>query len=212
MLTHSFFNQDASHVAQQLLGKVILHKVDNLWLSARIIETEAYYLADKASHSSLGYTHARRAMFMPPGTIYMYHARGKPSLNVSCKGEGNAVLIKSGFPYQCGKTALSWMQAQYPKVKKIEQLCAGQTLLCQSLGLKVSDWNAKTFQSETFFFKNIDEKPKQIIQTTRLGIPPGRDEHLLNRFIDYDFARYCTSNPLRKRTPCQHIVKPYSNI
>jgi DNA-3-methyladenine glycosylase len=36
---------------------------------------------------------------MPAGTIYMYYAHGKASMNVSAQGEGNAVLIKSGFPY-----------------------------------------------------------------------------------------------------------------
>ncbi|MDV3444008.1 DNA-3-methyladenine glycosylase, partial [Pseudomonas otitidis] len=34
------------------------------WLSARIIETEAYYLAEKGSHASLGYTEKRRALFL----------------------------------------------------------------------------------------------------------------------------------------------------
>ena len=34
---------------------------------------------------------------MPPGTIYIYYARGGDSLNVSCGGDGNAVLIKSAY-------------------------------------------------------------------------------------------------------------------
>jgi len=41
-------------------------------LTAQILETEAYYLNDKASHASLGFTEKRKALFMPPGTIYMY--------------------------------------------------------------------------------------------------------------------------------------------
>jgi DNA-3-methyladenine glycosylase len=39
---------------------------------------------------------------------------------------------------------------------------------------------------------------KHIIQTTRLGIPQGRDEHLPYRFVDADFAAHCTRNPLRR--------------
>ena len=91
------FNQDAQVLAQALLGKVIRIKHDELWLAARIIETEAYFLADKASHASLGYTEKRKALFMPAGTIYMYYARGRDSLNSSAQGEGNAVLIKSAY-------------------------------------------------------------------------------------------------------------------
>ena len=94
-----FFSQDACIVAKALIGKIIRRKYKNVWLAARIIETEAYYLEDKASHSSLGYTEKRKAMFMPPGTIYMYYARGHDSLNISCGDKGDAVLIKSAFPY-----------------------------------------------------------------------------------------------------------------
>ena len=99
MLKASFFNRDACLVAQQLLGIIIRRKYQGHWLAARIIETEAYYLEEKGSHASLGYTEKRKALFMPAGTLYMYYARGKDSLNVSCQGEGNAVLIKSAYPY-----------------------------------------------------------------------------------------------------------------
>jgi len=84
----AFFQRDALRVAADLLGKVIRHRVDGLWLSARIIETEAYYGAEKGSHASLGYTHKRRALFLDGGHIYMYYARGGDSLNFSAAGPG----------------------------------------------------------------------------------------------------------------------------
>lgn len=99
MLNVKFYSHDACEVAKALIGKVIRRKYKDKWLSARIIETEAYYFTDKASHSSLGYTEKRKAMFMPPGTIYMYYARGHDSLNISCANEGDAVLIKAAFPF-----------------------------------------------------------------------------------------------------------------
>jgi DNA-3-methyladenine glycosylase len=37
-----------------------------------------------------------------------------------------------------------------------------------------------------------------VIQTTRLGIPLGRDEQLPYRFVDAGYARHCTRNPLRR--------------
>ena len=33
---------------------------------------------------------------------------------------------------------------------------------------------------------------------SRLGIPGGRDEHLMYRFVDAGYAPYCTRNPLRR--------------
>ena len=37
-----FFDRYAQVVAKGLLGKVLAHKVDDIWVSARIIETEVY--------------------------------------------------------------------------------------------------------------------------------------------------------------------------
>lgn len=58
---------------------IIRHRVGELWLSARIIETEAYCWAEKGSHASLGYTEKRKALFLDGGHIYMYYARGGDS-------------------------------------------------------------------------------------------------------------------------------------
>ena len=67
-LPDSFFDRDAQTLAKDLLGKVIRHRQGDLWLAARIIETEAYYLSDKGSHASLGYTEKRKALFLDGGT------------------------------------------------------------------------------------------------------------------------------------------------
>jgi DNA-3-methyladenine glycosylase len=208
MLSKKFFDRDAKRVAQELLGKIIRVKQGQHWLAARIIETEAYYLAEKASHASLGFTEKRKALFMPAGTIYMYYSRAGDSLNISCHGEGNAVLIKSAIVYQDSKTAKSSIEImrknllQHHRLSKDRpdnKLCSGQTLLCRSLGLKVPDWNQKTFTPEKFYFEDMGFKPQKIIRTTRLGIPKGRDEDLHYRFLDYDFAASSSSNPLTKR-------------
>ena len=206
MLKTDFFSHEPCHVAQALIGKIIRRKYKNQWLAARIIETEAYYLTDKASHSSLGYTHKRKAMFMPPGTIYMYYARGADSLNVSCGNEGDAVLIKAAFPY-VDKTSpeenIKIMQQLNPAKdgtsRSIEKLCAGQTLLCKSLNLKVKDWDQQQFDKNSFYIEDIKQQPEKIIQTTRLGIHQERDANLHYRYIDLAFSKFCSDNPLSKR-------------
>lgn len=205
MLPDAFFDRDAQLVARELLGKVIRHRVNGLWLSARIIETEAYYLADKGSHASLGYTDKRKALFLDGGNIYMYYARGGDSLNFSAHGAGNAVLIKSAHPWLdelSGADSLAQMQRNNPDAqgnpRPPQKLCAGQTLLCKALGLKVREWDAKCFDPERLWVDDVTQRPSRIIQTTRLGIPHGRDEHLMYRFVDADYAKYCTRNPLRR--------------
>jgi DNA-3-methyladenine glycosylase len=207
ILSNSFFDRDAQQVAKSLLGKVIRVRQQGMLLSAMVIETEAYYLTDKGSHASLGYTEKRKALFMPAGTIYMYYARGGDSLNISCQGEGNACLIKSAKPYyEDEKLAAPMLEVMHrfnPAVsgglRHPERLCSGQTLLCKSLGLKVPEWDAKTFDLERFYVEDVGYRPEKIIQTTRLGIPKGRDEHLMYRFVDLLYAPFCTDNPLKKR-------------
>jgi DNA-3-methyladenine glycosylase len=212
ILTKEFFNHDAQHLAKALLGKVLYAWDRDMWLSAMIIETEAYYLEEKASHSSLGFTVKRRALFMEPGTIYMYYARGSDSLNISAQGEGNAVLIKSAYPYiekQSDPSMIARMQANNPQKnsttpRPIYKLCSGQTLLCRSLNLKVPQWDAQQFNPNSFFIADKHYEPLDIITTPRLGIPSGRDEHLPYRFILHEFARYATRNgrdPRRRVSP-----------
>jgi len=204
-LPDSFFHRDAQTLARDLLGKVIRHKVGELWLSARIIETEAYYFEEKGSHASLGYTEKRKALFLDGGHIYMYYARGGDSLNFSAQGPGNAVLIKSAYPWvdvRSNENSLAQMLVNNPNsdgsIRTPERLCAGQTLLCKALGVKVPTWDAKRFDQELLFVEDVGQTPPRIIQTTRLGIPTGRDEHLMYRFVDAAYARFCTRNPLRR--------------
>ncbi|WP_122358034.1 DNA-3-methyladenine glycosylase [Pseudomonas coronafaciens] len=200
-----FFQRDAQILARDLLGKVIRHKVGELWLAARFIETEAYYCAEKGSHASLGYTEKRKALFLDGGHIYMYYARGGDSLNFSAEGPGNAVLIKSAFPWTdatSDENALAQMQLNNPDasgaIRPAQRLCAGQTLLCKALGLKVPEWDARRFDPQKLLVEDVGQRPERIIQTTRLGIPSGRDEHLMYRFVDSGYARFCTRNPLRR--------------
>ncbi|MBN3860712.1 DNA-3-methyladenine glycosylase [Pseudomonas frederiksbergensis] len=204
-LPDAFFDRDAQTLARDLLGKIIRHRVDDLWLSARIIETEAYYCEEKGSHASLGYTEKRKALFLDGGHIYMYYARGGDSLNFSAQGPGNAVLIKSAYPWVdelSGPASLAQMLLNNPdaqgRPRPSQKLCAGQTLLCKALGLKVPVWDAKRFDHEVLLVEDIGPAPGHIIQTTRLGIPHGRDEHLMYRFVDAAYAAYCTRNPLRR--------------
>jgi len=204
-LPDAFFDRDAQMLARDLLGKVIRHRVGDLWLSARIIETEAYYCEEKGSHASLGYTEKRKALFLDGGHIYMYYARGGDSLNFSAQGPGNAVLIKSAYPWVdevSGPASLAQMLLNNPDAqghpRPSQKLCAGQTLLCKSLGLKVPVWDAKRFDHDVLLVEDVGQSPPHIIQATRLGIPQGRDEHLMYRFVDGAYAAHCTRNPLRR--------------
>lgn len=196
IFTADFFNRDAVLVAKDLLGKILCHKAGKLWRKARIIETEAYYMHEKGSHASLGFSPSRKALFMSPGTIYMYYARGKDSFNVSCLGEGNAVLFKSGYAADINESeTIANMQADNPvnnRPREVHRLCSGQTLLCKSLGLKLQDWCCRPFDNDRLLLLSDGYVPSAIVTAVRLGIPQGRDEHLPLRFYDKAYAKYTT--------------------
>ncbi len=202
----AFFDRDARVVAVELLGQVLWHQVNGHWLAAQIIETEAYFLEEKGSHASLGWTPKRAALFQSPGTIYMYYARGGDSFNLSCRGEGNAVLIKSGVPFLGNppdRKRLQRMQELNPcrgRLRKPERLCSGQTLFCRALGLRVPEWDQQRLQPGALEL-HPGPLPTQVVQAPRLGIPSGRDEDLPYRFLDAAHAPSCTRNPLTQRQP-----------
>lgn len=211
-LDTDFFNKDAKSLSIDLIGKVICKKYNNLLLQAQIIETEAYDIDDKASHSSLGYTEKRKAMFMPAGTIYMYYSRGHDSLNISAKGEGAAVLIKSAIVFpealnnkEIVNTMLKLNTSKDNKKRELNKLLSGQTLLCKALNIKVKDWDQKIFNND-LFIADYGYEPSKIISTTRLGIPEHRDPHLLNRFVDYKYADRATKNPLNNKKANYKII------
>lgn len=210
-----FFRRDAQEVAAGLLGLVLCHRVRGRWLMASLVEAEAYYLEDRASHASLGYTPKRRALFMPAGTIYMYYARGGDSFNVSVRGAGNAVLLKAGLPllheHVSAADAARWPAAQAAamlarmgrlnplpsgKARPVHHLCAGQTLLCRALGLKVPAWDARPLPSPSLVLVDVGYRPAQIVRARRLGIPPHRDPHLLYRYVDVARAQAATRHPI----------------
>jgi DNA-3-methyladenine glycosylase len=209
--THSdqFFNKYPEDLAIALLGKVLRRRVTtsegSFWLAARIIETEAYYITEKGSHSSLGFTEKRKAMFMNPGTIYMYYARGGDSLNFSARGKGNGVLVKSAYPHLDSTSpplTLDIMRSNHTSPREDrakEKLCNGQTLLCKSLNLKVPEWNQQHLKHNELRLEGLGEAPGSIIKCRRIGIPEGRDHDLMLRFVEEKYSRFCTSNPLTKR-------------
>lgn len=92
-LTRDFFKSDSDVLARRLLGKLLCRRCggggSHQVLRSRIVETEMYPGAsDKASHS-FGDKKTKRngAMFMEPGTCYVYFIYGMYfCFNISCQG------------------------------------------------------------------------------------------------------------------------------
>ena len=103
-LDHDFYDRSALDVAVDILGKVLVRKLERRKLAGIIVETEAYAGPhDLACHASKGRTPRTSIMFGPPGYAYVYMIYGFHfCLNVVTEREGYpaAVLIRAVEPLE----------------------------------------------------------------------------------------------------------------
>ncbi len=97
-LPRAFYERDALHVAQDLVGARIRHGPVEL----RITEVEAYrWPDDSANHCHRGRTARNAAMWGPPGRAYVYLVYGLHfmlNLVTGPEGQGAAVLLRAAEP------------------------------------------------------------------------------------------------------------------
>jgi len=105
-LAFDFYNREnVVQIAKDLIGKIIITKLDERLTSGRIVETEAYVaLTDKASHSFGGRrTQRNEHMYAAAATSYVYICYGMHHLfNVvtNKKDVPDAVLIRAVEPME----------------------------------------------------------------------------------------------------------------
>ncbi|XP_027606656.2 DNA-3-methyladenine glycosylase [Pipra filicauda] len=178
-LEADFFNQPCVSLAKSFLGQILVRKLpDGRELWGRIVETEAYLGGeDEASHSKGGkQTQRNAAMFMKPGTLYVYQIYGIYfCVNVSSQGEGAAVLLRSLEPLQ-GLDAMRELRRTSrkapSKLLKDWQLCNGPSRLCQAFGIdKAFDQRDLTQDTDIWMVPGQDLPGEQdVVTTTRIGI------------------------------------------
>src|SRR5699024_341417 len=103
-LAKHFFQATGLQLAQQLLGKFIIHELPSETLIGRIVETEAYQGPnDKAAHSYRNRkTKRTEVMYKEAGLVYTYQMHTHTLTNVIANSPGipHAVLIRAIEPVQ----------------------------------------------------------------------------------------------------------------
>jgi DNA-3-methyladenine glycosylase len=182
-LQQHFYARDTHTVAQELLGKVLVHVIDDNIISGRITEVESYVGEDDlACHASKGKTNRTEVMYGQAGYAYVYLIYGMYNcLNVVTDKEGlpAAVLIRSLEPL----TGLSYMQT-LRRTHDIHNLTTGPGKLCQALQID-RQHNAKdmTTSSDLFVADDGFLLPQEAINTSpRIGVA---------------YAKHCAAYPWR---------------
>lgn len=98
-LPYEFYHRPCLEVARDLVGKVLVRRVDGQEYRLRITETESYCgESDTACHASRGRTKRTEVMYQRAGTIYIYLCYGIHWMLNLVTGEENepeAVLIRA---------------------------------------------------------------------------------------------------------------------
>ena len=159
-LAFDFYDRDdVVQIAKDLIGKIIITKLDGLLTSGRIVETEAYVaITDKASHSFGGKRTLRNEhMYATAATSYVYICYGMHHLfNVvtNKKDVPDAVLIRAVEPLEgigimierTGKKKLDNTLTKGPgnvsKALGINKIHSGITLTGNTIFLADDNWKA----------------------------------------------------------------------
>lgn len=180
-LVEDFYQRDTLTVAKELLGKLLVRKINGEELVCKIIETEAYLGADdKACHAYQNKRTSRtEAMFLPGGHAYVYLIYGMYNcLNVVSSKENRpeAVLIRAVEPL----AGIDIMQ-QNRKVKnnKLINLTNGPGKLCQALNIdrNLNGYNLVTGQ-ELFIIEHFQPTAFEIIADRRINVDYAEEDAL----------------------------------
>jgi DNA-3-methyladenine glycosylase len=156
-LPRTFYDRDPVVVAQELLGKLLVHVVDGMERVGRIVEVEAYLGPhDLAAHSARGLTPRTRVMFGPPGHAYVYLIYGMyHCMNVVTQAEGvaSAVLLRALEP-----------------MRNVEGRTQGPGLLCRALSIDQRH-NGQDLLSDTLYIVPAQQPSRiSIVRRPRVGV------------------------------------------
>lgn len=155
-LSQEFYNQDTVEAARQLLGKVLVRRLDGEFLAGRITETEAYIgRCDKACHAYNYRKTARTAtLYKPPGHAYIYLIYGMyHCLNFVTEPENEpaAVLIRGLSPLAGLETMRRLRYGDKPLTPYREKnFLNGPGKVCRALSLTKAE-NGLDLTGETLF-------------------------------------------------------------
>lgn len=182
ILSKSFYERSTLIVAQDLIGKYLVHEQsDGSRLVGRIVETEAYLENDPACHAWSSYRRKLKGLpprgrsqllFGEPGNAYVYLNYGIHWLfNVVTEPEGiaGAVLIRALEPVE----GIEMMEEhRQGKKSSLINLTSGPGRLSQAFGIDVQFNGMPLWKAPLYIAENTrkSETPANIQTSRRIGI------------------------------------------
>ncbi len=168
----SFFRRDAKDVAIELLGKLMVRKIDDTYLAGKIVETEAYYGEnDPASRAKKGKKSYNAAMWLPGGHVFVYMVHANWMFNITTDGENaEAILIRAVEPV----AGIHIMKKN--RNKEIKNLCNGPGKWTRAFGIQKEDNGI--LLGDRIFVANLPKFNFEIETSGRIGVREDMNEDL----------------------------------
>lgn len=180
-----FRHHDVVFLSQDLLGKVLMTKIDGQLTGGIITETEAYRAPeDKASHAFGGRrTQRNEVMYAEGGFAYVYLCYGLHNLfNIVTNEQDipHAILIRAIQPLE----GIDVMLERRGKIKVDKTLAGGPGTVCQALGIKLHHNGLRLDGNEIWIEdRGLSFPPESIKAGPRVGVDyAGEDAFLPWRF------------------------------
>jgi DNA-3-methyladenine glycosylase len=174
-LFRSFYDRPTLIVAEELLGKVLVHRTPAGVTAGIIVETEAYIGEDDpACHAAPGPTRRNAPLYGPPGMAYVYLNYGIHYLvNAVTEAEGHpaAVLIRALAPID-GIRLMEKRRAPEGRHIDTDDLCRGPGNLTRALGITLTD-NLLDLTSSRLYIEDRRLPCREISWGSRIGITVG---------------------------------------
>ena len=176
ILPRSFYDRPTLTVAEELLGKVLVHRTAGAVTAGMIVEAEAYIGEDDpACHAAPGPTKRNEPLYGPPGFAYVYLNYGIHYLvNAICEAEGHpaAVLIRALEPID-GVALMMKRRAPDGRLVDIADLCRGPGNLTKALGITLAE-NRLDLCSRppmsNLYIEDRGFRPRSVVWGPRIGI------------------------------------------
>lgn len=172
VLKASFYDRNPMVVAKELLGKILVRKINWEFLSGIIVETEAYLAAgDTAAHSSRGKTKATQSLYKPAGHLYIHAMHQQSLMDIVTDGEDVpcSVLIRALEPISGIETMKKNRNSE-----SLENLTNWPGKLCKALqidrnldGLNICSLDSEVYVLDTQISDEINESIRIWITTNK---------------------------------------------
>jgi DNA-3-methyladenine glycosylase len=168
-LSRDFYSRPALDVASDLLGKILVRRLNRRILSGIIVETEAYTGPhDLACHASKGRTRRTEVMFGPAGHAYIYMIYGFHfCLNVvtDCEDFPSAVLIRAIQPLQ----NVEIMRAFRRGLPRDIDIASGPGKLTKALAID-KQLNGEDLEGRIIWIEDRGIRPAPVLASPRVGV------------------------------------------